>query len=197
MKAPLTPTTLIQRLSDVDADERQWFDFVMLYTPVIRAWLSLDGVTQEMLDDAVQDVFLRLVVFFRKNGYVRERARFRTLLGYVVRSVATDAFRVSQRHERQEEALPDADLFPSLQVAPDERVDRMFELATIEAAIDAIRNDPELAPLHRDVLNDCILGEENPTVFARRTGNAVNTIVRIRLRLRERIKRHAKSLGKL
>ena len=93
---PDTPSKLLRNLSEcpvLEDDESNWGQFVEMYEPVIRAFLSVEGTNENDLDDAVQDVFMRLVRIMRREGYDPSRGRFRSYLRTVMRRVLIDRFR--------------------------------------------------------------------------------------------------------
>ena len=93
---PDTPTRLLRVMAAqpvTTEDEFVWEQFVELYEPVIRAFVALEGVPPNDIDDVTQDIFVRLVSIMRRDGYDRSRGRFRTYLCAIMRRVLIDRFR--------------------------------------------------------------------------------------------------------
>ena len=93
---PDTPTHLLRKMIKqpvTDEENDAWAEFVELYEPVIRAYIAVEGVASSDADDAVQNVFMRLVGILRRGGYDRSKGRFRAYLKVVMRRVIIDLFR--------------------------------------------------------------------------------------------------------
>ena len=111
---PDTPTALLTRIAADVSGENQaiWYEFVELYDPTMRTYLSCKGVADSDMDDIVQDVFAKLVDILRSGGYCREKGRFRTYLSHVLYNEAVDRYRraMARRahlHQPLEEGIPD------------------------------------------------------------------------------------------
>ncbi len=55
-----TRVTLLQRLNQDPADQISWAEFVRLYSPAIRSWLTHWGLQEADAQDVAQNVLLRL-----------------------------------------------------------------------------------------------------------------------------------------
>ena len=86
---PETSVTLFGKLREAQTgvDDAAWARFVDMYGPVVHhlvrlvsPWLQAADV-----DDAVQDVFVRLVSVLRDGMYDAGKAKFRTYLSTLVR----------------------------------------------------------------------------------------------------------------
>jgi RNA polymerase sigma-70 factor (ECF subfamily) len=56
-----TPVSLLERMNRPDEKAEAWTRFVELYTPLLFAWASRQGVPAQDIDDLVQDVFVTLL----------------------------------------------------------------------------------------------------------------------------------------
>jgi RNA polymerase sigma-70 factor, ECF subfamily len=91
----LTSATLLERLND-RSDSIAWRRLVVLYTPLIYAWLRRHGVSADDADDLTQEVLevvVREVTRFHHNGRV---GAFRTWL----RTITINCLRHSLRSRR-------------------------------------------------------------------------------------------------
>jgi RNA polymerase sigma factor (sigma-70 family) len=187
MDTPNTPKTLLSILSKDASNQVLWTQLVHLYEPLIRFWLTLKGIPQDDLDDCTQHVLLRLVRVLKNTGYDANRARFRTLLGNIVFSVATDTFRKTQRDKNNLPTIPLDDLPDPYENVP-EKIDAQFQYVALQTVFESIRAGRiELSPLHREVFDACIEGVESPSDFAKRNGLRPNTIIQIKRHLTDKI----------
>ena len=200
MQPPITPKSLLRKLADPDAPNGEWARFLDLYAPIVRAWLSYHRLPDDELDDAAQEVYIRLVRHLPASPYDASRAHFRTYLGRVVRSVAIDRLR-RLRAERERRPLvplpPDyADTIPDpdTSIEIDIRLRSRLLIAANQAAIDQLRRDASLTPTQRAILEACIIGDETPTQAARRLGIPPNTAVQTVNRLKARLLDYARAL---
>ncbi len=97
----------------IDGDKQAWDDFVDHFCGVIYAAVQRTfgrrgtGVDRSAIDDAVQDVFLRLVKddYRLLRSYDPNRASLSTWLTVVTRSVAIDYLRKTRRGEALTEPI--------------------------------------------------------------------------------------------
>lgn len=190
MRPPITPQTLLRKLAGAPQDDARWYIFFALYSPLVENWIRLRGLPEALVEDALQDVCLRLARVLRDRMYDATRARFRTYMGVIVDNVVRDHFRKirveATRRARLREHLQTSLSADALPV--NERLDLQFRLAAYQVALDRLRHDASLSPLQRAVLDECILNEGSPTALARRLGRFPNTIVQIRRRLLARVR---------
>lgn len=93
---PDTPKTLLRKIAEYanGDDAAEWTRFVELYTPVIRVFISTYGdLSEDDTDDAVQDIFVRLVDVLRTATYRPEKGHFRAYLRTMVRRLLIDLHR--------------------------------------------------------------------------------------------------------
>ena len=76
---PETPQTLLKKIADLAQgdDAAIWLEFVELYTPPLRHFIC--SVNQSLsaadVEDAVQEVFVRLTEVLREGGIDRTKCR--------------------------------------------------------------------------------------------------------------------------
>lgn len=94
-----TQYTLLQRATDLN-DEEAWAEFVEKYRHFINCVLIQIGVARDDLEDVSQQILIALT---RDIGrYDRNRAKFRSWLGTIVRNKANSYFR---KHYRRKKCL--------------------------------------------------------------------------------------------
>ena len=91
---PETSATLLRTLREARSgvDDVAWARFVDMYGPVIHHLVRLlsPGISAADTDDAVQDVFVKLVNILRSGAYDPAKGKFRTYLSTLVRRLLID-----------------------------------------------------------------------------------------------------------
>ena len=106
---PETSATLLRTLREARSgvDDVAWARFVDMYGPVIHHLVRLlsPGISDADTDDAVQDVFVKLVNILRSGAYDPAKGKFRTYLSTLVRRLLIDRYReaAARRQDRQVE----------------------------------------------------------------------------------------------
>ena len=101
--------TLLRTLREARSgvDDVAWVRFVDMYGPVVHHLVRLmsRGISDADTDDAVQDVFVKLVNILRSGAYDCAKGKFRTYLSTLVRRLLIDRYReaASRRRDRQVE----------------------------------------------------------------------------------------------
>ena len=104
-----TSVTLLRTLREARSgvDDVAWVRFVDMYGPVVHHLVRLmsRGISDADTDDAVQDVFVKLVNILRSGAYDCAKGKFRTYLSTLVRRLLIDRYReaASRRRDRQVE----------------------------------------------------------------------------------------------
>ena len=97
---PETSVTLFRKLREARAgvDDAAWARFVDLYAPVLHHLVRLISpwMQDADVDDAVQDVFVKLVEILRGGVYDASKAKFRTFLSTLVRRMLVDRYRAER-----------------------------------------------------------------------------------------------------
>ena len=103
MKFPNTPITLIEKLTDPNKSaiwNGAWRNFFDIYHAPIKIMVSncfakkgWYTVPVQVIDDVIADVVLSLNDVFQKNGYSKERSKFRFYLKTICRNRVMDYMR--------------------------------------------------------------------------------------------------------
>ena len=188
---PETSATLLRTLREARSgvDDVAWARFVDLYGPVVHHLVRLlsPGISDADMDDAVQDVFVKLVNILRSGAYDSAKGKFRTYLSTLVRRLLIDRYReaVARRRDRQveievTEEIADAD-------DPGAWMDAKWRIACRMAAERRVMEESALAEQSREVWR--LLSVEGLSVkdAARRLGIPSNTVSKIKRRIETRI----------
>lgn len=96
---PETPQTLLKKIAELAEgdDQAEWTAFVELYTMPVRNFIrSVNrGLSPSDVEDAVQEVFIRLVEVLREGRIDRTKGRFRAYLATLTRRILIDRYRES------------------------------------------------------------------------------------------------------
>ena len=141
---PETPQTLLKKIADLAQgdDAAVWLAFVELYTPPLRHFIRSINQTLSAADveDAVQEVFVRLTEVLRVGGIDRMKGKFRDYLAATTRRLLVDRYRAEQSRlaaldravipARNQMTLADGD--------PGTLVDAAWQVAVRKAAIEHV-----------------------------------------------------------
>ena len=164
---PETPQTLLKKIADLAQgdDAAVWLEFVELYTPPLRNFIR--SINQSLaaadVEDAVQEVFIRLTEVLRTNGIDRTKGRFRDYLAAMTRRLLVDRYRAEQSRlaaldraanpVRNRETLTDAD--------PGALVDAAWQVAVRKAAIEHVLTQTAVSEQPKRVYRAVVL-EQRP-----------------------------------
>ena len=193
---PNTPTRLLRTMAKhpvTDEENDAWAECVELYEPVIRAYIAVEGVASQDMDDAVQNVFLRLVGILRRGGYDRSKGRFRAYLKVVMRRVIIDLFR-RQTAARMDVQVPfeeeDNDGRSNLpeemvSLSPDAAAE--FEVkwqkARLAAALNHVFTQTAISEQSREIYRAHVLNGEDAHEVARRFGVTPEVVRQVKSRI--------------
>ncbi len=148
--------------NDVALDADQLFRVHSVY---VAAFLRRLGVSDESVDDAVQEVFL---VAYTRGGYRAGPASPRTWLGAICIRVAANARRATQRRrEKQHDGLLES---APESVAPDAVAEQRQELANVERGL------CEMSDIHRLVFLRFAVAGQSCDEIARAMGIPTGTV---------------------
>lgn len=164
---PETPQTLLKKIADLanGDDAAVWLEFVELYAPPLRCFVRrVSGWLSEAdVEDAVQEVFVRLTEVLRAQGIDRKKGRFRDYLAVLTRRLLVDRYRAErarrEAHERSadlgaaHQALADAD--------PGALVDAAWQVAVRQAAIEHVLTATAVSQQSKRVYRAAVL-EQRP-----------------------------------
>ena len=188
---PETSATLLRTLREARSgvDDVVWVRFVDMYGPVVHHLVRLlsPGISDADSDDAVQDVFVKLVDILRSGAYDPAKGKFRTYLSTLVRRLLIDHYReaVARRQDRQVEIEVAAGI--AVEDDPGEWMVAKWRIACRMAAERRVMEESALAEQSREVWR--LLSVEGLSVkdAARRLGIPSNTVSKTKRRIETRI----------
>ena len=183
--------TLLRTLREARSgvDDVAWARFVDLYGPVVHHLVRLlsPGISDADTDDAVQDVFVKLVNILRSGAYDSAKGKFRTYLSTLVRHLLIDRYReaAARRRDRQVEIKVAEKI--AVEDDPGAWMDAKWRIACRMAAERRVMEESALAEQSREVWR--LLSVEGLSVkdTARRLGIPSNTVSKIKRRIETRI----------
>ena len=188
---PETSATLLRTLREARSgvDDVAWARFVDLYGPVVHHLVRLlsPGISDADTDDAVQDVFVKLVDILRSGAYDPEKGKFRTYLSTLVRRLLIDRYReaVARRRDRQVEI----EVAEEIAVADDPGawMDAKWRVACRMAAERRVMEESAISERSREVWR--LLSCEGLAVkdAAKRLGIPSNAVSKIKCRVEAQI----------
>ena len=164
---PETPQTLLKKIADLAEgdDAVVWLEFVELYTPPLRHFIRSVNQTLSAADveDAVQEIFVRLTEVLRTNGIDWAKGRFRDYLAVMTRRLLVDCYRAEQSRlaaldraanpVRNQMTLADGD--------PGTLVDAEWQVAVRKAAIEHVLTQTAVSEQSKRVYRAAVL-EQRP-----------------------------------
>ena len=188
---PETSATLLRTLREARSgvDDVAWARFVDMYGPVVHHLVHLlsPGISDADTDDAVQDVFVKLVNVLRSGAYDSAKGKFRTYLSTLVRRLLIDRYReaAARRRDRQVEI----EVAEEIAVADDPGawMDAKWRIACRMAAERRVMEESALAEQSREVWRLLSVDGLSVKEAARRLGIPANTVSKIKRRIETRI----------
>lgn len=188
---PETSATLLRTLREARSgvDDVAWARFVDMYGPVVHHLVHLlsPGISDADTDDAVQDVFVKLVNILRSGAYDSAKGKFRTYLSTLVRRLLIDRYReaAARRRDRQVEI----EVAEEIAVADDPGawMDAKWRIACRMAAERRVMEESALAEQSREVWRLLSVDGLSVKEAARRLGIPANTVSKIKRRIETRI----------
>ena len=188
---PQTSVTLLRTLREARSgvDDVAWARFVDMYGPVVHHLVRLlsPGISDADTDDAVQDVFVKLVDILRSGAYDPAKSKFRTYLSTLTRRLLIDRYRAAAARRDGEHA----DIAEMEDLAsgddPGELVDAKWRVACRMAAERRIMEESALSDQSRAAWR--LLSGSGLSVkdAARRLGIPANTVSKVKRRMESRI----------
>ena len=188
---PETSATLLRTLREARSgvDDVAWARFVDMYGPVVHHLVRLlsPGISDADTDDAMQDVFVKLVNILRSGAYDPAKGKFRTYLSTLVRRLLIDRYReaAARRRDRQVEIEVAEEI--AVEDDPGAWMDAKWRIACRMAAERRVMEESALAEQSREVWR--LLSVEGLSVkeAARRLGIPSNTVSKTKHRIETRI----------
>lgn len=162
---PETPQTLLRKISDLanGDDAAVWLEFVELYTPPLRNFIRTVScaLSDADVEDAVQDVFVRLTEVLRENGIDRSKGRFRDYLAATTRCLLIDRYRAEESrlaaHDRA--AGPLASRTTLADADPGALVDAAWRVAARQAAIEHVLTRTAISEQSARIYRAVVIGQ--------------------------------------
>ena len=188
---PETSATLLRTLREARSgvDDVAWARFVDMYGPVIHHLVRLlsPGISDADTDDAVQDVFVKLVNILRSGAYDPARGKFRTYLSTLVRRLLIDRYReaAARRQDRQMEIEVAEEI--AVEDDPGAWMDAKWRVACRMAAERRVMEESAISERSREVWR--LLSCEGLAVkdAAKRLGIPSNAVSKIKCRVEAQI----------
>lgn len=188
---PQTSVTLLRTLREARSgvDDVAWARFVDLYGPVVHHLVRLmsPGISDADTDDAVQDIFVKLVDILRSGAYDPAKSRFRTYLSTLTRRLLIDRYRAAAaRHVGEHADIAEMEGLSSGD-DPGELLDAKWRVACRMAAERRIMEESALSEQSRAAWR--LLSGSGLSVkdAARRLGIPANTVSKVKRRMEARI----------
>ena len=188
---PQTSVTLLRTLREAQSgvDDIAWARFVDMYGPVVHHLVRLlsPGISDADTDDAVQDVFVKLVGILRSGAYDPAKSKFRTYLSTLTRRLLIDRYRAAAaRHDGEHADIAEMEDLASGD-DPGELVDAKWRVACRMAAERRIMEESALSDQSRAAWR--LLSGSGLSVkdAARRLGIPANTVSKVKRRMESRI----------
>lgn len=190
---PDTPQTLLKKIADlaVGDDAAEWEAFVELYTAPLKNFIRTINATlsAEAVEDAVQDVFIRLVDVLRSGRIDRKKAKFRSYLAMMTRRLLVDRYRealvrpdcVLEGNERGTDPIAGTDPCTLLGTDPGVLFDIRWRLAVRMAAIDHVLTKTAVSAQSKAIYR--ALQGLSPREIAKRFGVTYDVVKQVKSRL--------------
>lgn len=184
---PETSATLLRTLREARSgvDDAAWARFVDMYGPVVHHLVRLlsPDMSDSDTDDAVQDVFVKLVNVLRSGAYDPAKSKFRTYLSTLARRLLIDRYRsASARGLDRQVALEAADDVGAAD-DPGEWMDAKWRVACRLAAERRVMEESAISEQSRELWR--LVSAEGMSVkdAARRLGIHANTASKAKRRV--------------
>ncbi len=187
---PETSVTLFRTLREARSgvDDAAWARFVDMYGPVIHHLVRLlsPGISDADTDEAVQDVFVKLVDILRSGAYDPSKSRFRTYLSTLSRRLLIDRYRASARRQSREVGL-DAAEDVAFESDPGEWMDAKWRVACRMSAERRVMEESAISGQSRAVWRLVVVEGLPVKEAAKRLGIPANTASKIKRRIETHI----------
>ena len=188
---PETSATLLRTLREARSgvDDVAWARFVDMYGPVVHHLVHLlsPGISDADTDDAVQDVFVKLVNILRSGAYDSAKGKFRTYLSTLVRHLLIDRYREAAARRRDRQVEIEVAEKIAVEDDPGAWMDAKWRIACRMAAERRVMEESALAEQSREVWRLLSVDGLSVKEAARRLGIPANTVSKIKRRIETRI----------
>ena len=188
---PETSATLLRTLREARSgvDDVAWARFVDMYGPVVHHLVRLlsPGISDADTDDAVQDVFVKLVNILRSGAYDSAKGKFRTYLSTLVRRLLIDRYREAAARRRDRQVEIEVAEKIAVEDDPGAWMDAKWRIACRMAAERRVMEESALAEQSREVWRLLSVDGLSVKEAARRLGFPSNTVSKTKRRIETRI----------
>lgn len=186
---PETPQTLLRKIADLAQgdDAAVWLEFVELYTAPLRYFIRSTNATlsESDVEDAVQEVFIRLTEVLRADGIDRRKGRFRDYLAVMTRRLLIDRHRAEQARSAAMTRAADAGSAAVVLADsdPGDLVDAAWMVAARWAAINHVLTQTAVSAQTRQVYRAIALEQRPLKAVAASFGLSYAAVKQIKSRL--------------
>ena len=179
--------TLLRTLREARSgvDDAAWARFVDMYGPVVHHLVRLlsPGISDADTDDAVQDVFVKLVNVLRSGTYDPAKSKFRTYLSAIARRLLIDRYRSAAARGLDRQVALDAADDVGAADDPGEWMDAKWRVACRLAAERRVMEESAISEQSRELWR--LVSAEGMSVkdAARRLGIHANTASKAKRRV--------------
>ena len=196
---PDTPVSLLARMAaeHTGASETSWTRFFELYQPVIVKFAAFSGAGREA-EDVAQDVFVKLVEFFRRSAYDPAHGTFRAYLATMIRNEVVNRWHKAAVRAADRHVSIDNDAHPVEIAAPSETaaiLDARWRLARRQAAVEHVLTKTALSGKSKAIYRAYVLEERPIEEVAAAFGVPNNTVSQTKTRVARMIAAHEALLG--
>ena len=186
---PETPQTLLRKIADLAQgdDAAVWLKFVELYTPPLRHFIRTvnQSLSAADVEEAVQEVFIRLTEVLREGGIDRTKGRFRDYLAAMTRRLLVDRYRAEQSRlaaiDRAADPVRNQVTFAGGD--PGALVDAAWQVAVRKAAIEHVLTRTAISEQSKRVYRAVVLDQRPLKEVAAEFGLTYDAAKQIKSRL--------------
>jgi RNA polymerase sigma factor (sigma-70 family) len=179
-----TRTMLLQQALDKN-DQNAWGELLEYYLPFVRKILLRMGLRGQDLEDASQEVYLRLWQGLERYRRDKSHARFRNWLSTLVRNTAINWIK-KQRRARNEVGIDDELLAKLSPMDPkiEEMIEEEWRAYVVDIALDKLKT--VFSPNAFEVLERSLRGEE-PEQISQALGIRLESVYVLKSRVKARL----------
>lgn len=188
-----TRSTLVHRLTQNPADQVSWAEFVRLYGPAIRSWLTHRGLQEADAQDVAQNVLLRLTAKLPQFKYDPTRS-FRGWLKTLTHHAWHDFVTETSYRNRGSGDTSVLDQLQSVEAREDltARVEATFDKELLEIAM--ARAKERVAPKTWEAFRLTAIEQVSPQTAAEQLGTRVSQVYLAKHRLQKLIQEEIRAL---
>lgn len=187
----LTLLDLVRR----DKDGPSWDRLLRLYEPIVRAWLSSNGLQTADIDDCCQDVLRRLYQSLMAFQHTGMPGSFRSWLRAITLNTVRDFWRHKQRQIPADHTGPPLATLEAIADDHDElmrRWDEEYNRVVVHSALRTIR--PHFDPVTWDSFCRLTFDGQTPHEVATALSMSVNSVYLARSRILRRLRSEIRGL---